>query len=459
MPKISKDIFRAYDIRGIVNKDLTIETVHLISKAFAVACHDKGIKQIVVARDGRLSGKMLQESFQKGLLASGIDVIDIGMVPTPVLYFACFYFKTNSGIMITGSHNPPNHNGLKMVLAGKTLFGKLILNLYHIIRKNKFIKGVGSYQLYDLKQTYIKKISTGIHLKKPMNIAIDCGNGVTSEIAYDLFATLGCSVEQLYCTTDGNFPNHHPDPSKLNNLTDLIKIVKEKKLDLGLAFDGDGDRLGVVDSDGNIIWPDRQMILYARDILSSQKKAKIIYDVKCSTLLQQEIIKAGGIAIMSKTGHSFIKRKMLAEGALLGGEMSGHIFFKHRWFGFDDALYSASRLLEILSKEDKNSALIFGKLPDNYNTPEICIDFKNEGDNFDFITKFKKIFSPDNATITTIDGLRADFVDGWGLVRASNTTPAIVLRFEGSSKESLQRIISLFKKTMFMIDNSLVLDF
>ncbi|RLA07090.1 MAG: phosphomannomutase/phosphoglucomutase [Gammaproteobacteria bacterium] len=457
--KIERSIFRAYDIRGVVDEHLTADAVYLIGRAFAKKCFDEKIEQVIIARDGRLSGKNLSASLTKGLNDGGVDVIDIGMQPTPVLYFATFYFKTGTGIMITGSHNPPAYNGLKMMLNGKTLYGDLIMDLYHIICQNNSIDGAGKYKEQDLKPEYINKITCDIKLSKPLKIAIDCGNGVASEIAPELFEKLGCKVQKLFCQTDGNFPNHHPDPSKPENLTDLIKTVKEQKLDLGLAFDGDGDRLGVIDSGGNIIWPDRQMILFSRDVIKNHPKAKIIYDVKCSVLLPQEIEKAGGVGIMSKTGHSFIKNKMIETKALLGGEMSGHIFFKHRWFGFDDALYAGSRLLEIISAQDKNSQSIFANLPNSFNSPEIVINFKNEGDNFKFVDRFKAEFKADNARITTIDGLRADFENSWGLCRASNTTPAIVLRFEAFDEKSLNDITELFKDVIRKIDKNLKLVF
>ena len=390
---------------------------------------------------------------------TGCDVIDIGMIPTPVAYFATYQLETGTCIMVTGSHNPPEYNGLKMMIAGETLFGEGIQALREIILNDAFATGKGSIQQVDLKEDYLNRITSDIKLQRPLNIAVDCGNGVAGELAPELFRRLGCQVIELFCEIDGNFPNHHPDPSKPENLKDIIQTVTENKLDLGLAFDGDGDRVGIIDDKGTVIWADRQMILYARDVISRNPGAHIIYDIKCSRLLPQEIEKAGGKAEMWKTGHSFIKARIKETGALLGGEMSGHIFFKERWYGFDDALYAASRMLEILAVSKQKASEIFSALPDSINTPELNIHFANEGENFRFIKQFQQNADFAGAQITTIDGLRADFEQGWGLCRASNTTPSIVIRFEAENQQALEQVQQQFRQQMLAIQPDLELPF
>ena len=442
---ITRSIFKAYDIRGIVENELTPEVVKLIGLAIGSESIAKGERGIVVGRDGRLTGEILSQSLILGLIESGCHVVDIGMVPTPLVYFATYTKGATSGVMITGSHNPPEYNGLKIMIAGETLTAERIESLYARIIDEDFSYGAGSSISMNIVQDYIDKIKSDIKLTKKLNIVVDCGNGIAGDIAPKLFESLGANVTKLFCLVDGRFPNHHPDPSKPENLKDLINEVLDTGADLGLAFDGDGDRLGLIDNKGKVIWADRQMILYARDVISRNSGAKIIYDVKCSSLLPQDISKHGGEPIMSRTGHSFIKNKIKETGAELGGEMSGHIFFNERWYGFDDALYTGARLLEIISKNDDSCAEIFAKLPDRVNTPEINIHFNKHGEQHDAISKLSKDIDFPGSKINTIDGIRVDYENCWGLVRASNTTPCLVLRFEANDKEMLENIQAKFR--------------
>ena len=456
---IDPAIFRAYDIRGIVETALTPEAVELIGQAFGSEAIVQGQETVVIARDGRLSSPILAKALAAGLQAAGCGVIDIGLVPTPVLYFATYQLDTGTGIMITGSHNPPEYNGLKMMMASNTLHGETIQDLYKRIDTGDFISNQqGSFSERDVVPDYIQRIVDDAQIKRPIKFAVDCGNGAAGEVAVRLFKALEQNPVELFCDIDGTFPNHHPDPSKEKNLVDIRNAIEEQELELGLAFDGDGDRLGVVDGAGNIIWPDRQMILYARDILQRNPNGTIIFDVKCSTHLKAAISEAGGKPIMSKTGHSFIKKTLKETGALLGGEMSGHIFFKERWYGFDDGLYAAVRLLEILSKDARSPEEIFAALPDSVNTPELNITF-TEGEHYKFIDNFKASAKFGDAEITDIDGLRADFKDGWGLVRASNTTPSLVFRFEANTEEALTRIQDEFREQLLQTDASIDLPF
>jgi len=433
---IDASIFRAYDIRGVVADALTPEACEQIGRAFGSEALARGQKTVNLARDGRLSGPDLIAALSKGIQSTGCDVINIGMVPTPVLYFSTYHLETGTGIMVTGSHNPPEYNGLKMMIGGDTLFGDGIQDLYQRLVKDDLASGEGGYSEADIMDAYLDRIIGDVKLSRKMRIASDCGNGVAGVCATQLFTRLGCEVEELFTEVDGNFPNHHPDPAKVENLEDIRAVVKSENLELGLAFDGDGDRVGVIDDKGQIIWPDRQMILYSRDILDRNPGARIIYDVKCSTLLPKAISEAGGEPEMWKTGHSFVKARIKETGAALGGEMSGHIFFKERWYGFDDALYSAARLLEILSRDDRPVSEIFGEIPDSVNTPELGIKFE-EGEHHKFMQAFIENAKFDGAKLTTIDGIRADFDKGWGLVRASNTTPSLVIRFEADSQSDL----------------------
>ncbi len=455
---ISEEIFRAYDVRGIVETALTPDAVKQIGQAFASEARAQGQKTVVIGRDGRLSSPELARALSEGLRAGGCDVIDVGMVPTPVLYYATHKLETGTGIMVTGSHNPPQYNGLKMLLAGNTFYGDDIKSLYHRIIEGNLNSGDGSHRQQDVTADYIDIITSDISLTRPLNIAVDCGNGVAGVLAVDLFTRLGCEVTALYCDVDGTFPNHHPDPSKPENLNDIMKAITENSLDLGLAFDGDGDRVGIIDDKQNIIWADRQMMLYAADVLERKPGAQIIFDIKSSTNLAHFIKQHGGEPLMWKTGHSFIKAKMKETGAELAGEMSGHIFFKDRWFGFDDGLYSAARMLEILSKRDQPSSEIFAELPDSFNTPELQIMFE-EGEHYRFMEEFKKQADFDNADMITIDGMRVNFPQGWGLIRPSNTTPCLVLRFEADSEAALDEIQAKFRKEILKQDSSLQLPF
>ena len=454
---VNANIFRAYDIRGVVKTDLRPDVVYLIGRAVATLYPQ--CTQVVVGRDGRLSSQTLATQLIAGLRAGGTDVIDIGEVPTPVLYYASHALKTGSGLMVTGSHNPPEYNGIKMVMAEKTLFGDLIQDIFNCILNNDFRCGSGNFKTVDILDDYISVIAQDISLQRPLKIAIDCGNGVAGPAALKLFAALDCEVIPLFCDVDGNFPNHHPNPSELDNLQDLIRSVRENKLDLGLAFDGDGDRVGIVDECGEVLYADRQMMLYSEDVLSRNPGAEIIFDVKSSRNLARHIEQAGGKATMWKTGHSFIKNKMKETGALLAGEMSGHIFFKERWFGFDDGLYSAARMLEILTTQGLTASQRFALLPNDVSTPEITLKLDEDGAQHRFVEKFVAKATFEGAQLTTIDGVRADFDYGWGLVRASNTTPAIVIRFEAVNSDKLAQLQRDFKKQLLATDPSLTLPF
>ena len=455
---ITEDIFRAYDIRGVVENALTPDAVQQIGQAFATEALSQNQKTVVIARDGRLSSPELARRLSEGLRAGGCDVIDIGMVPTPVLYYATHKLKTGTGIMVTGSHNPPQYNGLKMLIAGNTLYGDGIKALYHMIAEGRVSNGEGSHIEKDMVPEYLDTIVNDIKLDKPLDIAIDCGNGVAGVLATELFTRLGCNVTELFCEVDGNFPNHHPDPSKPENLIDLQNAMKQNALDIGLAFDGDGDRVGILDDKQNIIWADRQMMLYSADVLKRKPGALIIYDIKSTTNLESYIKNLGGVPLMWKTGHSFIKAKMKETGAELAGEMSGHIFFKERWFGFDDGLYSAARMLEIISQHDESTSAIFEALPDSFNTPELQINF-DEGQHYKFMNKFIDEAKFEDADIITIDGLRVNYAEGWGLIRPSNTTPCLVLRFEANNEATLAEIQNTFREQILSVDNSLKLPF
>ena len=451
--QLNPSIFKAYDIRGVVETDLRPDIVKQVGQAIATL-HPQ-CQRVVVGRDGRLTSSTLAEQLIAGLVSAGVDVIDIGEVPTPVLYFATHHCQTGSGLMITGSHNPPEYNGIKMVMAENTLFGAMIQDIYQCIVSGAFKRGEGQYQTMDVMTAYIDTITADIKLERPLNIAVDCGNGVAGPSALKLFQQLACNVTDLYCDVDGTFPNHHPNPSEVDNLQDLINAVTSRSLDLGLAFDGDGDRVGIIDDQGDILFPDRQMMLYAEDVLARNPKAEIIFDVKSTRNLANYIKQAGGQATMWKTGHSFIKKKMKETGALLAGEMSGHIFFKERWFGFDDGLYAAARMLEILAKQPRPASEIFAALPNDVNTPEIVVNLAQDGQQHEFISHFVEACSFPTAQISTIDGVRADFMDGWGLVRASNTTPSLVIRFEAETESALQRIKDEFKHQIHAVDSSI----
>lgn len=457
---IPQSIFRAYDIRGVVGETLTPDIVYAIGLALGSEALARGQSTMITARDGRLSGALLMHALCEGLLDSGCNVIDIGECPTPLLYFATHTLASQSGAMLTGSHNPPDYNGIKMVIAGETLAEQDIQQLYQrIINRDIQQKTRGTLTEYDdILTDYTHYITQQITLARPLKIVIDCGNGVAGYVAPDLFRELGCEVIELFCDVDGRFPNHHPDPSEIRNLQDLIQAVTEYKADIGLAFDGDADRLGVVTNRGEIIWPDRQLILFAQDVLKRIPGATIIYDVKCTRYLKTIIEQQGGKPLMWKTGHSLVKGKMKATGAALAGEMSGHIFFKERWFGFDDGIYTAVRLLEILAAQTQTISEIFKSIPDSVNTPELKLPLSDDR-KFAFIAALQEQARFPGADITTIDGLRVDFKDGWGLVRPSNTTPYLILRFEADSEASLLKIQRLFREQLLALQPDLQLPF
>jgi phosphomannomutase / phosphoglucomutase len=440
---ISESIFRAYDIRGIVNETITPEVVKLLGRAIGSAAQEQGEHSLITARDGRLSAEFLIKALHEGLQESGCDVIHIGQVPSPVLYFATRTLGIHSGVVLTASHNPADYNGLKIILGGKSLSEETIAALYTRIQNEAFVSGKGSYKEISILNDYIDRIVRDVQLQRCLRVVVDCGNGVAGVLAPQLLRRLGCEVIELFCEVDGRFPHHHPDPSVPENLVDLIHAVKAHKADLGLALDGDGDRLGVVTDKGEIIWPDRQLMLYAIDVLSRHPDALIIYDVKSSQHLVDVIKKHGGRSLMWKTGHSIVKAKLEETAALLAGEMSGHIFFKERWYGFDDGLYTAARLLEILTKKNQTSSEIFAALPNSINTPELKLAI-SEDKKFSFMEAFQKEADFPGARISKIDGVRAEFSDGWGLVRASNTSPYLTLRFEADTPQALRRIQKLF---------------
>jgi len=457
---VDQGIFRTYDIRGVVGQTLTIGTARAIGRAIGSEARSRGLGEIVVGRDGRLSGPELSGALIEGLRAAGLDVIDIGLAPTPLVYFACYHLNTGSGVAVTGSHNPPDYNGFKIVLGGETLAESAIQKLYERIRDEDYTSGSGGLQSMDVSREYIDRIADDVQVQRRLKVVVDCGNGVPGAIAPQVLESIGCEVMPLYCEVDGTFPNHHPDPSELHNLQDLILTVKNTDADLGLAFDGDGDRLGVVTKAGEVIFPDRLLMLFAADVLTRAPGATIIYDVKCTGKLQQNVLQNGGVPLMWKTGHSLIKSKMRETGAELAGEMSGHFFFKERWYGFDDGIYAAARLMEILGGdlEERAPKQIFDALPNSVSTPELKIPMK-EGQTHRFIANFQGKARFEGARLTTIDGVRADWPDGWGLVRASNTTPVLVLRFDGDDATALHRIQDAFRAQLLALDPDLKLPF
>ena len=458
---VNPSIFRAYDVRGVVGKTLNKQVAHALGQAIGTVMSEKGLREIVVGRDGRLSGPELSGALSDGLRAAGIDVIDVGAVPTPVLYYAAYRFNTGCGVSVTGSHNPPDYNGFKIVVGGETLSEGAIQDLYQRIASGALIDdGHGSLREVDVAPDYIEKIVSDVLAERQLKIVVDSGNGIAGAIAPQVLEGVGCEVIPLYCDVDGSFPNHHPDPSDPHNLEDLILAVRQTDADLGIAFDGDGDRLGVVSRSGEIIYPDRLLMLFARDVLSRQPGATVIYDVKCTSHLKGQILDAGGSPLMWRTGHSLIKAKMRETGAELAGEMSGHFFFKERWYGFDDGVYAAARLMEILAGDlqGRSPEEIFATLPKAVSTPELKVDLA-EGEHYQFMDQLRERASFDDATLITIDGLRADWSDGWGLVRASNTTPTLVLRFEAENAVALKRIQEVFRKQLLAIDFKLKLPF
>jgi phosphomannomutase/phosphoglucomutase len=444
---VPAEIFRTYDIRGVVGRSLTPDIVRQIGRALGSMGRSRGAPVFAVCRDGRLSGPELVAALTEGLNAAGADVIDIGMAPTPLAYFAAHHLDTGSCVAVSGSHNPPQYNGLKMVVAGETLYGEQIQELRGMIEKSAFASGTGKRTSANVLDAYVERIAGDVKLARAFHIAVDCGNGVAGMLAPKLYRRLGCKVSELYCEVDGNFPNHHPDPAQPENLQDLIRTLKAGDAELGLAFDGDGDRLGVVTKDGENIFADRQLMLLAKDVLGRNPGAEIIYDVKSTRLLAPWIQRHGGKPTIWKTGHSLIKAKLKESGALLAGEMSGHTFFKERWYGFDDALYGGARLLEVLSKEpDANAAL--KSLPNAPSTPEIHWQL-DEGEPHRLVAKLQASKSfPGAERVLTIDGVRVEYADGFGLARASNTTPVIVIRFEADNAAALERIKRDFRAAL-----------
>jgi phosphomannomutase/phosphoglucomutase len=445
------EIFRAYDIRGVVGRTLTVEGTRQIGRALGTVARERGAPTFAVCRDGRLSGPELADALMEGLTAAGADAIDIGMGPTPLAYFAAHHLGCGSCVAVSGSHNPPEYNGLKIVVGGNALYGDDIQKLRTLIEKKQFASGSGKRSSADVLDAYVERIAGDVKLARKFHVAVDCGNGVAGMLVPRLYRRLGCELTELYTEVDGTFPNHHPDPAQPKNLAELIKTVKTGKAQLGLAFDGDGDRLGVVTKDGEIIYADRQLMLLARDVLSRNPGAEIIYDVKSTRLLPRYIERHGGRPVIWKTGHSFIKAKLKESGALLAGEMSGHTFFKERWYGFDDALYTGARLLEILSKESDPNATLKG-LPNAPSTPELHWHLE-EGEPHALVAKLQARVEaatpfPSAERVVTIDGLRVEYADGFGLARASNTTPTIVMRFEADNAAALERIKKDFRAAL-----------
>ncbi|MDR2688630.1 MAG: phosphomannomutase/phosphoglucomutase [Azoarcus sp.] len=457
-PLPAAGIFKAYDVRGIVGQTLTADAVRAIGHAVGSEAAVRGQQAIVVGRDGRLSGPELAGALAAGIRAAGIDVIDIGIAPTPVTYFAAYQLGAHSCVSVTGSHNPPDYNGLKLVLGGETLHGEQIQALRQRIENDDLHHGAGGSSHADVIDAYLERITSDVRLARPLKIAIDCGNGVGGAVAPRLFRKLGCELVELYTEVDGRFPNHHPDPSKPENLADLIRALRDSDAELGLAFDGDGDRLGVVTKDGEIIFPDRQLMLFAADVLERVPGGEIIYDVKCTRNLARWIRARGGRPTMWNTGHALVKAKLRETGAPLAGEMSGHVFFKERWYGFDDGLYAGARLLEILSRAADGNAMLKA-LPDAVCTPELNIGM-SEGEPFELARRLReKAGFADAVDIITLDGLRVEYADGFGLARPSNTTPVLVLRFEADNDAALARIQQAFRSAIDAVWPGLPLPF
>ncbi len=460
-PPLNADIFRAYDIRGVVGDTLTRDAVHRIGRAFATEARQAGQHRAAVGGDGRRTTEDLRGELTRGLCAGGLDVVDIGRVPTPLLYYATHVLDTGTGVMVTGSHNPPEYNGLKMVIDGVALAGERITGLRERIERGAFSAGAGRIESVDIVPDYIDQVAKDTACPpgtgKPLKVVVDCGNGVGGVVAPQLLEALGCEVVPLYAEVDGTFPNHHPDPAEAANLADLIAAVETEEADLGVAFDGDADRLGVVTEQGEIIWPDRLMMLFSRDVVSRNPGAEIVFDVKCSRNLAGVIRHHGGKPVMWKTGHSHIKARIRDSGALLGGEFSGHICFADRWYGFDDALYSAARLVQILLATRRSASDVFAEFPDAIATPEIKLPTTEQA-KFEIIDRLANGgVRFDGGTVTAIDGVRVDFADGWGLARASNTSPVLSLRFEADDHVALGRIRGLFADALANIDPSLSL--
>ena len=446
-PAVPPSIFRAYDIRGVVGRTLTADIAHRIGLGIGTEARDRGEQTLIIGRDGRHSSPELAGALVAGLRESGRDVVDIGLVPTPLLYFATHWLQANSGVMVTGSHNGPEYNGVKLIIGGQTLFGDALQTIYRRIVAGDFTRGKGGLSSAGVRADYIGRVTGDISPVANgagLKVVIDCGNGVAGDVAPQLFRALGHHVEEMYCDVDGAFPNHHPDPSQPENMEALVTRVKQQRADIGLAFDGDGDRLGVVDSAGHIIWPDRQLMVLAKDVLSRNRGASIIYDVKCSRHLKTVVESNGGVALMWKTGHSLIKSKMEEMQAPLAGELSGHIFFKERWYGFDDAIYAGARLLEIMTRSGMSSQDLFAEMPEGVSTPELRVKLP-EDSHQTYMQKLKDNVNFPDAQVINTDGVRVEFQDGWGLVRASNTSPVLTLRFEADNQTALERVQERFR--------------
>jgi len=447
--EVNQHIFRANDIRGVAYKDLTEEVVIKLGKSLGSEALERGVKDFVIGRDGRLSSPDMYEWLSRGVLSTGCNVINIGIVTSPMFYHSTFVLESASGVVITGSHNPGEYNGFKVVFNNQSTSSEEIVSLKKRILNNDFKTGEGLCRDEDIKESYINEIISSVKLNKQLNISIDCGNGSAGMIAKEVYERLGCNVRELYGDIDGQFPNHHPDPSKVENMLDLIKDVEENKSCVGLAFDGDADRLGVISPKGEIIYPDRQMILFANQVINESPAAKIVFDVKCSKLLPDEILKLGGEPLICKTGHTFIKQKIRETNAQLGGEMSGHIFFNDRWKGFDDGIYAGARMLEIIASEDTED--IFSELPNMVSTPEINVSTTDE-EKFFLVEQFIKKTDFSNAKTIDIDGIRVEYEKGWGLLRASNTSPMLVLRFEAETENDLNNIKTIFYENLKRIE-------
>lgn len=447
--EVNQHIFRANDIRGVAYKDLTEEVVIKLGKSLGSEALERGVKDFVIGRDGRLSSPDMYEWLSRGVLSTGCNVINIGIVTSPMFYHSTFVLESASGVVITGSHNPGEYNGFKVVFNNQSTSSEEIVSLKKRILNNDFKTGEGLCRDEDIKESYINEIISSVKLNKQLNISIDCGNGSAGIIAKEVYERLGCNVRELYGDIDGQFPNHHPDPSKVENMLDLIKDVEENQSCVGLAFDGDADRLGVISPKGEIIYPDRQMILFANQVINESSAAKIVFDVKCSKLLPDEILKLGGEPLICKTGHTFIKQKIRETNAQLGGEMSGHIFFNDRWKGFDDGIYAGARMLEIIASEDTKD--IFSELPNMVSTPELNVPTSDEG-KFYLVEEFIKKTDFSNAKIIDIDGIRVEYEKGWGLLRASNTSPVLVLRFEAETEDDLNHIKTIFYENLKRIE-------
>ena len=447
--EVNQHIFRANDIRGVAYKDLTEEVVIKLGKSLGSEALERGVKDFVIGRDGRLSSPDMYEWLSGGVLSTGCNVINIGIFTSPMFYYSTFVLESASGVVITGSHNPGEYNGFKVVFNNQSTSSEEIVSLKKRILNNDFKTGEGLCRDEDIKESYINEIISSVKLNKQLNISIDCGNGSAGIIAKEVYERLGCNVRELYGDIDGQFPNHHPDPSKVENMLDLIKDVEENQSCVGLAFDGDADRLGVISPKGEIIYPDRQMILFANQVINESSAAKIVFDVKCSKLLPDEILKLGGEPLICKTGHTFIKQKIRETNAQLGGEMSGHIFFNDRWKGFDDGIYAGARMLEIIASEDTKD--IFSELPNMVSTPELNVPTSDEG-KFYLVEEFIKKTDFSNAKIIDIDGIRVEYEKGWGLLRASNTSPVLVLRFEAETEDDLNHIKTIFYENLKRIE-------